>query len=106
VTKTDATKLLRRMYREIRRGKIKFTIKYRPGIAGWWKPDCAGSGSGEYEIELNPREELLPTVLHEMLHHIFSEVRHRKIEQMEAQMVKLLSDQQMRNLLKRVGEVV
>ena len=103
--KAEATKLLRRMYKEIRRGEIKFTIKCSPGIAGKWEPNPSVP-TVEYEIELNPREDILPTLIHEMLHHLFPEKRHSWIDKTEKQMVELLSDRQMKNLCKSLGDVI
>lgn len=57
-------------------------------------------------IEINPKSDMLSTLLHEMLHSINPEWSEEKVLQQEAIIMKQLSHRQMANLMLAFGEAL
>ena len=102
MTKAQADYYLRRCYAVLRDSEAVGRIRLRlmEGWAGLLEPDGT--------IVLDPREAVLPTVLHECLHELYD--RHDYGESvilyMEKKLCELLTPRQWRTLYHRVGEIL
>lgn len=108
MNKAQATRILHRMYRVIEEGDLSF--RFDRGI----DPDYGRiyrKVDGEYRsvAQINPLKKgsdggWMSTIIHEILHELY-DVSEKEIRKKEKQLMKLLSDRQLGNLLKRVTGV-
>jgi hypothetical protein len=100
--KREATRILRRMYKELRENpELRFRLRRGIEDPAWYEPE--GSGG---MVTLNPdskvRGGIVALTLHELLHHLFDDKKETPILRMEKEMYAALSDVQLTNLMRRV----
>ena len=61
---------------------------------------------GDDLIELNPKGELIPTVVHEVLHHLHPDWSETKVLEYESKIMQLLSSRQMVRILLELSKAI
>ena len=98
-SRSETHRYTRSFYRFLERGCI-FTfkrMKYNAGeIEGWDR-------TGRVIITLNPKCDVVSTMMHEFLHYRHPAFCESKIARLEKKLMNSLSDRQIKNILKRVA---
>lgn len=97
-TKSDIYKVTRRLYYLIRNHPEYIVFKKLRGVCGFYQIDEVIS------INLDYRKEIIPTLIHESLHHWHPEWSETKVSQNESMIVNNLSTRQVKNILKILAE--
>lgn len=101
-TQTPAQKYTRKLYRFLRGQpaiEFKKLRKNRGNII--WKSD-----GDDVIVELDHREEVVSTLIHEFLHYEHYDWTEEQVLCMEKEIVDSLSHRQVRNILKRLVEII
>lgn len=93
-------KYTRKLYRFLKEGhRIKFDPNpYYAGRIHYPKDDNMA------EVILNPKTEVVSTLIHEALHHFYPDWSETQVLRMERSIVHSLSERQIRNIIKRLAE--
>jgi len=96
-TKAQIYTFTRQVYRRLKNESFMVKFMRQKGVAGKCYP-------GINWIELNPSEDVLSTLVHEMLHDIYPDWTEKKVLKMENLLMNKLSHKQMINLWVALGE--
>lgn len=99
-TKNEVNKFTRKLYRFLGNGHkvhIKLMTDNRGEILYELNPT---------HIHLDPRDELVPTLIHEALHYFHPEASEEWVLRMEKKIVSKLSERQMRNIIRRLANLI
>ena len=102
MTKPEADRLLHRIYRQFKRGLTIRLSKEAKDLFG-----CVVIGDFTSQMVLNPNKPWLTkggfisTIIHEGLHLVDIDFTEEEVCKMEREMMRLLSNRQLENLLKR-----
>jgi hypothetical protein len=89
----------RKLYRFMRRHPDKIFFEKLPrDIYGYYEPDT-------HDIILDYRRDLVSTLIHEFLHHLYHNWCETKVERMEKKMINTMSRAQVRHIIKVLGEI-
>lgn len=98
-TKEELYSITRRLYRLFQNHPEMFTLrKLRVNVATYDYETC--------EIELDYRHEMIPGIIHEALHHWFPDWSETAVEEAESNIVNQLSIRQIKNIIKKFGEIL
>jgi len=96
--KIESYQFTRRLYRFLRTNSDHISFKkLHGGVLGWYD-------HGTAEITIDHRREVIPTLIHEFLHHIHPNWSETKVRNKERWLVNSLSPRQFRNLVVILGE--
>jgi hypothetical protein len=105
LSRTDVHRYTRKLYKFMREGhRIEF--KKHRGYRGmiWDSPE--GDCNGVVLVTLDHRENVISTLIHEVLHHIHPDWSETDILNMESQLINALTQRQIRTIIKRFAEVL
>lgn len=97
LTKTDITRYTRKLYRFLEQGH-KVTFRKMRNDRGSILIRIHPT-----EIHLDPRDEVISTLVHETLHYFYPEATEEWILEMERKIVHKLTDRQIRNIIRRLS---
>jgi len=98
--KTDIYKITRRLYYLLRHHQDRIYFKkLSHGVYGYYD-------YGTEEITLDYRRDIIPTLIHESLHHWHPEWSETAVLKEEGRIMNLLTSRQIKNILKILGENV
>ena len=96
--KKETYSFTKRLYRFMRHNSDLISFKkLSGGVLGYYD-------YGTAEITIDHRREVIPTLIHEFLHHIHPDWSETRIKNKERWIVNSLSSRQFRNLIKILGE--
>ena len=97
-SKQEIYNLTRRLYYLIRNhgDRIDFK-KLSHGVYGYYETETE-------EITIDYRRQIVPTLIHEFLHHIHPDWCETKVLEHESKVMNSLSPKQIRNIIKVLGE--
>ena len=104
LTKEEVQGYTKKLYRFLREGH---TIRFQKlpseymGIIHWYEDNSA-----PVHIEVDYRNQMFGTLLHEFLHYIHPTWKETQVLEMEERLVNALSRTQVKNILKRLGEAL
>ena len=100
--KKDLYNYTNRIYRFLEKhGDAIIFIKIQGPQTGFY--DRAGD---EFSIEIDYRKEIIPTLIHELLHRWYPEWCETKVRKVETQIVNQLSERQCKNILKKLANAL
>lgn len=102
-TVKSCTYLLHRIYKAMKEDGV--TLSLQRGVhpeQGRLYP----KENGEEDIQVNPRGDLLSTVIHEYIHHLMPKLNEDEVLAAEATMCENLTNKQWANLLYRVADII
>lgn len=100
----DATKILYKIYKKLREGDITLRFNRKLSCAGEVHREWAGDG---IKIIVDPTDtEFVSTLLHEALHVVYPHMLEHGVIMLEKRMMKLLTDRQLANLIKRFADIL
>lgn len=102
-TRKDTYKITRRLYYLLRNHHNWISFKKLRGASGLYE---AGGGGEDVSITLDHRKEIIPTLIHEALHHWYPDWSESTVERHETQIANALSTRQIKNILKVLAETV
>lgn len=103
LTRPEVQWYTKRLYKFMRDGhRFEFT-KHR-GYRGMIWFDAGGEGINV--VTLDHRENVISTLIHEVLHAIHDDWSETDILEMERKLINALSDRQIRNLIKRFADSI
>lgn len=98
-TRSQTYNYTRSFYRFLERG-CTFTFKRMKAVAG----EIEGwDGEGKVIITLNPKCDVLSTMMHEFLHYRHPNLCESGVRKAEKRLMNSLSDRQVKNILKKVA---
>ena len=102
MSKDSSYQVVSRLKKFLRSGKVKVKFQKLKGIR-----------TGEYEegysgitLYIDPRKEILPTLIHEVLHCWYQNWGEKEVYQEEKRILRILSCTQAKNILKVLMEVL
>lgn len=93
-----------RMHRFLNKHGDKLIFKKCKGNAGYYVSD--DEKPKEWHIELDYRQHLLTVLWHEVLHRWYPDWNHTEIYKMTSAIINGLSIKQVKNILKKIGQVI
>ncbi len=107
----DIKNFLRRMYRfwENNPEKVKFkNMRDTHGLCWFIVENDEEHGEMVYTdvIELSPKGELIPTIIHEHIHHFYPFLSETNVIKVEKYVMKHMSARQIKSIMKKFGETV
>lgn len=97
LSKPEVVKYARKIYDEIDSGTHKFHLKKLKEDRGYY--DCFTQ-----DITLDYRNQIIPTIIHELLHHIHPEWSEPQVLQMESYLINNLTENQIKTIIKKFAE--
>ena len=94
----EAYKFTRRLYYFIRHHADQiFFKKLYGGVLGYYE-------QGTEEITIDHRREVIPTLIHEFIHHMHHDWSETKVRNYERRMLNSLSPMQIKNIIRILGQ--
>jgi len=98
-TKIDKDQFVRKLYKLFREKPNIFHVKKLKAARGYCHLETE-------RIELDYRDEIISTLLHEALHFIYPELSEELVLKNEHDLINSLSPRQVRNIIKRFGAIL
>ena len=96
--KLETSRFIKRLHRFLRvNSDLIFFKKLAGGVYGFYD-------YGTSEITIDHRREIIPTLIHEFLHHIYPDWSETRVKNEECRIINSLSARQFKNLLRILGE--
>lgn len=100
-SKSDVDKFTRKLYKFLSNGhKIKF--KHMRSTRGIIFDYTAAKST----VHLDPRDEIIPTLIHETLHYFYPDASESWILRTESKIISKLTPRQTRNILRRLADSI
>lgn len=94
LSKPEVAKYARRIYDELDFGIHDFHLKKIKIDRGFY--DCLTT-----DITLDYRDQIIPTIIHEVIHHIHSDWSETQVLQLESNLINGFTDGQIRTIIKK-----
>ena len=101
LTRSQVHTYTRKLYRFLRDGHLIEFRKLRV-----YRGFIHFSASKSTRVELDPRDRVLSTLIHEFLHYQHPDWSESKVLNMERKLINNLSSVQVRNIIKRLAEAI
>lgn len=100
---------LRKLYKELASEHTRFSIRRMKGIRGLitWEEDEEWEyydKTSPAHIEIDHRDALIPTLIHECLHRIYPTWTEEMVMSAEAKIAHLITARQAKNIIKKFAE--
>lgn len=97
-TKDEVNRFTRRLYRFLDAGhKVEFRrMKHTRGVIF--------TRTNPTRVSLDPRANIIPTLIHEALHYFYPDATETWVLRMESTIVRGLSERQIRNIIRRLAQ--
>lgn len=97
-TKTEVNRFTHKLYRFL---DDDHTVKFRRmrNLRGWILTEQYPT-----HLSLDPRDEIIPTLIHEALHYFYPNASESWVLRMEAKIIRSLSERQLRNIIRRLAK--
>lgn len=98
-TKINKDQFVRKLYKLFREKPNIFHVKKLKAARGYCHTEIE-------RIELDYRDEIISTLLHEALHFIYPQMSEENVLKNEHELINTLSSRQVRNIIKRFGAIL
>lgn len=75
-------------------------------LRGFYGYILQSDSSSSAHIVLDPRDKLISTLIHEVLHYLYPDASETKVLEMERALINQLSERQIKNIIKRFAEAL
>ena len=100
ISKKEIGLYIKRLYRLLDNHPDKIVFKKLGKNQGYY---VYGKGRDDWHIEIDYREQVIPTLIHECLHHWHPEWKHKQVYKTERAITNSLTKNNIKNILTKLG---